>query len=126
MKIKLLMQIGIVLGICLVGEGVAHYLPIPIPSSVVSMVILFVLLSTVLKLEYIREKTDFLLKNMAFFFIPAGVGIMAQFDVLRENLFPLVVICIVTTLLTFLATAYTVRGVAALQAHIRKKREANR
>ena len=73
MKVKLLVQIGIVFGICLVGEGIAAVLPFAFPASVLSMLLLFVLLLCgVLKVEHIREKGDFLLKNMAFFFIPVS------------------------------------------------------
>lgn len=119
---KLMIQIGVVFGICLVGEGVAAVLPFPFPASVISMVLLFLLLTTVLQVEHIREKTDFLLKNMSFFFIPAGVGILGQLDVLRTNLLPLLVILVVSTLLTFAVTAYTVRAVMAVQERLRRKK----
>lgn len=119
---KLMIQIGVVFGVCLVGEGIAAVLPFPFPASVISMVLLFLLLTTVLKVEHIRQKTDFLLKNMSFFFIPAGVGILGQFDVLRENLFPLLVILVVSTLLTFAVTAYAVRAVMAAQERFRRRR----
>ncbi len=119
---KLMIQIGLVFAVCLVGEGASAALPFPFPASVISMLILLLLLLTVLKVEHIREKTDFLLKNMSFFFIPAGVGIMGQFDVLRQNLFPLLVILVVSTLLTFAVTAYTVRAVICLQERFRSKR----
>lgn len=123
---KLMIQIGLVFGICLVGEGVSAALPFPFPASVISMLMLLLLLLSVLKVEHIREKTDFLLKNMSFFFIPAGVGIMGQFDVLRQNLFPLLVILVVSTLLTFAVTAYTVRAAISLQEHFRKKKSEKR
>lgn len=119
---KLMIQIGIVFGICLVGEGISAVLPFPFPSSVISMLLLFLLLLSVLKVEHIRQKAEFLLKNMSFFFVPAGVGIMGQFDVLRENLIPLLVILVVSTLLTFAATVYTVRAVIALQGRFRRRR----
>lgn len=83
---RILTQIGIVLGVCLVGELVAQVLPFPFPSSVIAMVLLFLLLcSKVIKPYHIQGKTDFLLKNMAFFFIPAGVGILENFDALRQR-----------------------------------------
>ena len=78
---KIILQIGLVLGICLLGEGVSLLLPIPFPGSVLAMIFLFILLlSGLLRPEHIKEKSDFLLKNMAFFFIPAGVGIMEYAD----------------------------------------------
>ena len=107
---RILTQIGIVLGVCLVGELVAQVLPFPFPSSVIAMVLLFLLLcSKVIKPYHIQGKTDFLLKNMAFFFIPAGVSIINYFDILASNLIPLLVICLVSTLLTFAVTVWAVR-----------------
>ena len=41
-------QIGIVLAVCLVGEGIAALLPIPFPASVISMVLLFLLFQQLL------------------------------------------------------------------------------
>ena len=79
------------------------------------MILLFVLLALrVLKVEHIREKSDFLLSNMAFFFIPAGVSIINYFDVLAGNVGKLLLICFLTTILTFAVTAWTVRGVLLL------------
>ena len=103
-------QIGIVLAVCLVGEGSAALLPIPFPASVISMVLLFVLLATGgLKLDHIREKSDFLLANMSFFFLPAGVSMLNYFDVLKSTWVQLLVICLVTMVLVFAATALSVR-----------------
>ena len=71
---NVLTQLAILLLICFVGEGVALLLPIAFPSSVISMILLFLLLLTgALKLRQIEDAADFLTKNMAFFFIPAGV-----------------------------------------------------
>ena len=39
LKVKLLVQIGIVFGICLVGEGIAAILPFAFPASVLSMLL---------------------------------------------------------------------------------------
>ncbi len=112
----ILTQIGVVLGVCLVGELVAQALPFPFPSSVIAMVLLFVLLcAKVIKPHHIRQKGDFLLKNMAFFFIPAGVGILENFDQLKSNLLLFLAVCVLTTFITFFVSAMTVRAMMALQ-----------
>ena len=129
---KILLQIAAVFGICWVGEGLAKLLPLP--GSVISMILLLILLLTgLLKPHHIREKSDFLLQNMAFFFIPAGVGILENFDQLKanlllevfgilwENLLPFLAICILSTFLTFAVTAYTVKGAMWLQKRIASK-----
>ena len=121
---KILTQIGIVLGVCLVGEGISFLLPFPFPGSVIGMILLFLLLFLgILRPDHIAQKSDFLLKNMAFFFIPAGVGILESFGALRGRFLILIGICALTTLLTFAASAFTVRGVMALQAALERRRK---
>ena len=58
---------------------------------------------------------------MAFFFIPAGVAIMDTFDVLARNLLPFLAVCFISTLVTFAATVFTVRGILWLQRLIHAK-----
>lgn len=121
---KIMLQIGVVLGICLLGEGISLLLPIAFPGSVISMILLFLILLTgLLRPDHIRQKSDFLLQNMAFFFIPAGVGIMEYTDVLLPVVLPLLLICLITTVLTFAASALTAKLVIHLQekAASRKK-----
>ncbi len=117
---KHIKQFGILLALCLVGEGVALVLPVPIPGSVLAMLFLFLLLFTgLLREETVAGAGDFLLGNMAFFFLPAGVGILAQFAAIRSTVWVLLFICVVTLVLTFAATAFTVRAVVALQNRLR-------
>ncbi len=119
---KLLIQFGIIFGVCWAGEGLASLLPLP--GSVISMILLFLLLLVrLLKPAHIAEKSSFLLKNMAFFFIPAGVAIMESIGILWENLLPFLTICVVSMIVTFAATAYTVRLVIWLQNRISAGKE---
>lgn len=121
---KLLLQIGVVFLICLLGEGIALILPFPFPGSVIAMILLFLLLFFgALKVDNIRQKVEFMQQNMAFFFIPAGVGILEYFDVLQATWLPFLLICVITTILTFAATALTVTLVMKLQRHFEKKKE---
>ena len=116
---KLIKQIGIVFGICWLSQCIEHILPISFPASVIGMVLLLLLLCTgALRMEHIREKSDFLLSNMAFFFVPAGVSIINYADVLRSSAVQLVIICLVTTVLTFGATAWSIR----LTLHLMERR----
>ena len=116
-------QIGLLFGVCLLGQAISIFLPIPFPGTILSMIILFFLLFFhVIKVDHIQQKADFLLKNMSFFFIPAGIGILSSFDLIRSSILPLLAIVIVTTILTFGATALTVQGVIALQDRLARGR----
>lgn len=112
---KIIKQIGIIFTICWLSEVIADHLPFDFPASVVGMFFLFVcLLAGVLKIEHIQEKADFLLENMAFFFIPAGVSIINYFDVLKGSVVQLIFICIISTVITFAVTAYTIKWTITL------------
>ncbi|NLN81759.1 MAG: CidA/LrgA family protein [Clostridiales bacterium] len=121
---KLLWQIGILFGVCFAGEGIAKLLPVPFPASVIAMILLFILLISNKRNESrLGESADFFMQNMSFLFIPSGVGIIQVFDSIKGSLLPLVTICIVSTVLTFAVTAYTVSGVIKLQEAIAARRK---
>ena len=106
---KILTQLAVLLLICFVGEGIALLLPIPFPSSVISMVLLFLLLCTgALKLRQIEDAAEFLTKNMAFFFIPAGVEILENYKPVADKILPLLAVLVLTTVITFAETRGTV------------------
>lgn len=107
---KIIKQIGIVMGLCWISLVMEKLLPFSFPASVIGMILLLICLFTgILKLEHIREKSDFLLSNMAFFFIPAGVSMINYLDILIENLVPILVISVVSTFITFIAAALSIR-----------------
>lgn len=121
---KIITQVGIIFGVCWAAQIVEQALPFAFPASVIGMILMSLLLAfRVLKVDHIREKSDFLLENMAFFFIPAGVSIINYFDVLKDWVFQLIFICIVTTVITFAVTAYSMRFVMYLMARFSEKKE---
>ena len=118
--VKIICQIAIIFTICWISQIVEAVLPFPFPASVIGMVLLLILLLVrALKVDHIREKSDFLLSKMAFFFIPAGVSIINYFDILAGSLVALLVICLVCTLLTFAVTAWAVQ----LTRHLMDRRK---
>ena len=107
---KLLTQIGIIFGICWISTCIERVLPFTLPASIIGMLLLLaLLLARVVRTEHIREKSDYLLGNLPFFFIPSSVSILNYVDVLRDNLLPLLVICTVSLAATFAVTVWTVR-----------------
>lgn len=106
---KIITQIGVLFGVCLGGVGISAILPFPFPASVSAMLLLFVLLlCRVVKPGQIDEIAGFLTKNMAILFLPAAVGIIESLDILRDSGIQILIICLVSTLLTFGVTATVV------------------
>ena len=107
---KIIKQVGIIFLICWLGLVIEAALPFSFPASIIGMILLFVcLLFGILKIEHIQEKSDFLLSNMAFFFVPAGVSIINYLDLLKSSLLPILVICVASTFITFAVTAWSIR-----------------
>ncbi|MDE1547980.1 CidA/LrgA family protein [Jeotgalibaca caeni] len=84
----------------LLGEIVSTAIAeiVAIPGSVIGMVLLFFALHFKwIKMEQVDEVGTWLTDNMAIFFVPAGVGLMTNFDVLGQVWVQLLVIMLVTT-----------------------------
>ena len=97
---KYLKQLLIILAISFVGEALKYFLPLPIPTSIYGMVLLFILLLTgVVKLDDVQDVGKFLIEIMPVMFIPAGVGLMASWGVLKPMLVPVVVTIVVSLVL---------------------------
>lgn len=77
---------AVILGFLVAGEALSRFLPLPIPGNVVGMMLLASALGLgVVKLAWIEAVADFLVKHLAFFFVPAGVGLMAHLDLLGRH-----------------------------------------
>jgi len=120
--VSVLRQLGILFAVCLAGEGISRLLPFAFPASVVAMVLLLILLFCgVLKPNRMEPCGSFLLDHMALFFVPSCVSILKYWQVLLQNLWPIVIICLLTTPLVFFVTGHAVQLTVRLM-HGRKER----
>lgn len=106
---KLLRQSTLILGIYFLGSLIQETLKLPVPGSVLGMIILlFLLCAGVVKIYMIENITNFLLDNLAFFFIPAGVGLLSSFTMLKDKLSVIVFISITSTIIMIISTGLIV------------------
>ena len=120
---RILKQIGFIFGICLVGQIIAELIPVPFPGSVMSMVLLFILfMLNWANPEKLKNVNDFLLENMSFFFVPSSVSIITKYDLIKNSIVQILIICVVSFVVTFAVTAYTVTFVMKIQERFRRKR----
>ncbi|MDU0945925.1 MAG: CidA/LrgA family protein [Anaerococcus vaginalis] len=82
----------------------------PIPEPVYGMIYLFIALQfSILKSEDIKETSDGILKNLAFLFVPAGVGILANVDVIKGKIFQIIILVIIGTIISMALTGLVVQ-----------------
>ncbi|MDR2179848.1 MAG: CidA/LrgA family protein [Synergistaceae bacterium] len=118
---KVITQGGFLCLVCLTGGYLSRLFPFPMPASVLSMLLLLgLLLLKAVDPASLAETTDVLLGNMAFFFLPSGVEILAHLETFRRDVFALLAVCCLTTLLTFAASAFTVVAVTRMQRRLQK------
>lgn len=113
---KLLREMLIIVLIYFVGEFISKSFLHSVPGNIIGMLILLALLCTkVIKVEAIDTVAQFFLDHLAFFFVPAGVGLMTTIGLLESNIIKLLFICIASTFIVIGVTGLVV------QALIRRK-----
>ena len=102
---KYLKQFLIILVISYAGELLKYVLPTPIPASIYGMVILLVgLLTGWIALDAVKDVGKFLIEIMPVMFIPAGVGLMSSWGILKPLILPVSIITVVTIVTVMAAT----------------------
>ncbi len=97
-KVKYLKQFGIIMLISLIGEFLHFLIPLPVPASIYGLVLMLAaLISGMVKLESVRETAVFLIEIMPVMFIPAAVGLIDIWDLIRTNLVAYVILTFVST-----------------------------
>jgi holin-like protein len=122
---KTIRGMAIILGLLVLGEALswllAHFLKIPVPGSVLGMILMAAGLGLrIIRLEWVEDASGFFTGNLAFFFVPAGVGLMTHFDLLRENGLAILGITVFSTLCVLVSVGLFHQ---ALARKFRKKKE---
>lgn len=88
---RILIQVAVLLGFLGIGELIAMISGLPVPSSVIGMLLLAASLKAgIVKLRHVEGVADFMVHNIALFFVPAGVGLMNSFGILAAQWLPIV------------------------------------
>ncbi|MGN1031139.1 MAG: CidA/LrgA family protein [Butyricicoccaceae bacterium] len=121
---KYLKQFSILCAFCFAGDLLSVPLGGKIPGNVLGIALLLVFLC----MKWVRESQfqevgTFLQQNMAFFFLPASLGILEVLPQIGSKFGILLLISVITTFLTAAAAALTVIFVVRLQNRSKAKKE---
>ncbi|HWK87003.1 MAG TPA: CidA/LrgA family protein [Xanthobacteraceae bacterium] len=106
----------VVLLVCqLAGETLAHFLALPLPGPVIGLMLLLAVLMLRVPLPKETEETaDGLLRHLSLLFVPAGVGVVQQFDLLGAEGGRVMIVIFGSVIIALAATALTFTWVAKL------------
>lgn len=109
---KYLRQLLIILIFSFAGEVLHYMVPIQIPASIYGLVLLFIgLMTGLIQLSQVQETAKFLIEIMPMMFIPAGVGLLESWGVLKPILVPVILILVVSTVLVMGVSGLVTQGV---------------
>lgn len=107
----MIIQFGILLSFLAVGELIVWLTGINIPSSIIGMLLLTASLKAgIVKLRHVERLSNFLVHNLGFFFVPAGVGLMNCFGLISEQWMPIVGASVASTVI-IIAVSGQVHGI---------------
>lgn len=95
---KYIKQLCLILFISLIGELMSFFIPLPIPASIYGIIILFLCLELkIFPLSAVKETGNFLTGLMQVMFIPAAVGLLNAWELIRASWLQYILLIVVTT-----------------------------
>lgn len=115
---RIVLQIAILILFSLGMNFLAQALHLPIPGSILGIVILFTLLKTgVIKLAWIEQGANWLLAELLLFFIPAAVGVMKYIPLLEHDGVRILTVVILSTLTVMVSSGLIASRIAKRKEH---------
>ena len=115
-------QCFILFGCLALGELAVRLTGVKLPASIIGMLLLTLLLKLkVIKLEWVRGLTDFLIANLGFFFVPPGVALMLYFDLINAEIVPIALATLLSTIIVLIITGQTHKAVSKGEDKVRDK-----
>ncbi|MCH1625362.1 CidA/LrgA family protein [Ferdinandcohnia quinoae] len=120
--ILLIIQVGILYLFYFVGNLVQELLTIPIPGSIIGMLLLFLLLSTgLMKEKWLASGSQFLITYLSLLFVPATVGLIDYLPIFKGKGIITVVITLVSTYLVMFVSGIIGQVIAKGKEHKQQK-----
>lgn len=117
---KLFRQFTIILVISLIGEALHYLIPLPVPASIYGLLLMLAGLCTkLIPVDSVKAASYFLIEIMPMMFIPASVGLMETWGLLRPILIPFLVITPVSTIAVMVSSGKITQ--LLMKSHKRKK-----
>lgn len=103
----MILQCGILFAFLAAGELIVTATALPVPSSIIGMLLLTAALKArIVRVDQVSRISDFLVRNLGFFFVPAGVGLMKCLGIIKSELLPIVIATVASTFAIIAVTGW--------------------
>lgn len=93
--------------ILLISKIIELFIPIPMPASVIGLVLLFIALCTgIVKLGQVESVGTALTNNISFLFVPAGISVINSLPILSKSPVLIILLIIISTILLLISTGF--------------------
>lgn len=93
--------------ILLISKIIESLIPIPMPASVIGLVLLFIALCTgIVKLGQVESVGTALTNNISFLFVPAGISVINSLPILSKSPVLIILLIIISTILLLISTGF--------------------
>lgn len=103
----MILQCAVLFAFLAIGELIVWLTGIPVPSSIIGMLLLAAALKMrVIRLMWVDGVADFLVRNLGFFFVPAGVGLIKCLGLIKAEWLPIVAASVISTFVILAVTGW--------------------
>jgi holin-like protein len=111
-SLKVACQVGLLTLVSMGGNELAARLHLPVPGSMVGMLLVFLLLRAgMLKLAWVEEGAGWLMTHLLLFFIPAAAGIVQYRQVMAADGSRIALVIALSTIAVMMCTGLLVEFV---------------
>lgn len=96
---KYVKQFLVIISFCFAGELLHHFIPLPIPAGIYGIILLFIgLEGGIVPIGAVKETGEMLIELMPVMFVPAAVGLMDSWGIVKDSVLAYAAMIFVTTL----------------------------
>ncbi|MBU5670808.1 CidA/LrgA family protein [Paenibacillus brevis] len=102
---KIVLQVIVLILFTLAMNALARWLHLPIPGTILGIIVLFLLLKlNIVKLDWVEAGASWLLAELLLFFIPAAVGIMEYIPMLKSDGVRILIVVLSSTVIVMVSS----------------------
>lgn len=113
---KYLKQFLIIAAVSFSGEILKWLIPLPVSASVYGVIIMFLCLEfRIIRVSAVKETAMFLIEIMPVMFIPAAVGLMEAWKLIRSSWISYLIVTVISTIAVMSVSAIVTQAVSRIK-----------